>query len=211
MSDGSQVDASTLCVEQNDPFPATPPPQPPAVADRSDKSTLANRKETRVDLPATGGQDLIDSRLCADDDAAFHLDKPPPAHGFDYLRIEEARQRHPARLRHRASGLALRWLHPVPEMGRDGHEIMRVAIADKKWHTAGSDQLRELMQHGLCHRQRALTHLHTQQQLTLGIDRRPHPVRGPRETLNRLAFTQITVSDRTEHGVQFVELDLIEV
>ena len=73
------------------------------------------------------------------------------------------------------------------------------------------DQLRELMQQGLCHRQRALTHLHTQQQLTLGIDRRPHPVRGARETLNRLAFTQITVSDRTEHGVQFVELDLVEV
>ena len=103
-----------------------------------------------------------------------------------------------------------RWLHPVPELGRDGHEIMRVAIADKKRHTAGSDQLRELMQHGLCHRQRALTHLPTQQQLTVGIDRRPPPVRGPRETLHRLAFTQITVSDRTEHGVEFVELDLSE-
>ena len=37
------------------------------------------------------------------------------------------------------------------------------------------------------------------------------PSGGTRETLNRLGFTYITVSDRTEHGVQFVELDLIEV
>src|SRR5215831_11971948 len=68
MSDGSQVDASTLCVEQNDPFPATPPPQPPAVADRSDKSTLANRKETLHPLPLarrTGTHRVSDARMRA--------------------------------------------------------------------------------------------------------------------------------------------------
>lgn len=33
---------------------------------------------------------------------------------------------------------------------------------------------------------------------------------GPREPLDRLGFTDLAISHSTEHGVEFVELDLIE-
>jgi len=55
------------------------------------------------------------------------------------------------------------------------------------------------------------THLNTQEQFALWIDRGPDPVGGPRETLNGLGFTDVAVAHRTEHGVEFVELDLLEV
>jgi hypothetical protein len=67
------------------------------------------------------------------------------------------------------------------------------------------------MEDGLSHRQGALADLDVQQQLGLGLDRRPHPVGRPRKPLDRLGLTDVAVSYRTEHGVEFVELDLIEV
>jgi hypothetical protein len=67
------------------------------------------------------------------------------------------------------------------------------------------------MQHGLRHGQGALTHLDTQQQFALRIDRRPHPVGGPREPIDGFSFTDLTFSHRTEDGVEFIELDLIDV
>ena len=66
------------------------------------------------------------------------------------------------------------------------------------------------MEDGLRHGQRVFTHLDPQEQFAFGIDGCPHPVGGTREALNRLGFTHVTVSDRTEHGVQFVKMDLIE-
>ena len=59
--------------------------------------------------------------------------------------------------------------------------------------------------------QGAVTHPDIQEQFALGTDRRPHPVGGPRETLNRFGCTHITVSDHTEHGIESVELDLIDL
>ena len=48
------------------------------------------------------------------------------------------------------------------------------------------------------------------QQFALGIHRRPHPAGRTRELLNGLGFTHFAISHRTEHRVEFIELDLIE-
>jgi hypothetical protein len=67
------------------------------------------------------------------------------------------------------------------------------------------------MEYGLSHGQCVFTHLDAQEQFGLGIDRRPHPVGGPRETLDRLGCTDIALSHCTEDGVEFVELHLVKV
>ena len=96
-------------------------------------------------------------------------------------------------------------------MRHDGGEVMRVPIAQKERHTPGRQQLRDVMQHGLRHRQGAVTDLDAQQQFGLGINRGPDPVGRTREPLDGLGFAHVTVSHRTEDGVEFVELDLIDV
>src|SRR5262245_45494855 len=118
---------------------------------------------------------------------------------------------HPARLGCRASGLAPRRLHPATEMRHDGSEVMRVPITQKERHTPRRHQPSDLMQYGLRHCQRAVTDLDAQQQFGLRIDRGPDPVGGPGEPLDRLGFTDVTVSHRTKHRVEFIELDLSEV
>ena len=45
-----------------------------------------------------------------------------------------------------------------------------------------------------------------QEELALRINCGPHPVGGPREPRNSLGFTDVTLSHRTEHGVEFIEL-----
>jgi hypothetical protein len=44
-------------------------------------------------------------------------------------------------------------------MRHDGGEVMRIPIAQKERHTSGRQELRDLMQHGLRHRQRTVTDL----------------------------------------------------
>jgi hypothetical protein len=164
-----------------------------------------------IHLPAAGGQDLLDGPLRAKHHAVLHLDEAPSPHGLDHLRIEQLRQWHPAWLGGRTCGLFSRRLHPAPEMRHDGGEIIRLSIAQKERHTTGRQQLSDLMQHGLGHRQGAFPSLDAQQQLALGIDCGPHPVGGPREPLDRLVFTDGAVSHRPEDGVEFVELHLMQV
>jgi len=87
---------------------------------------------------------------------------------------------------------------------------MRIAITEQERHTAGRQQLSEVMEDGLGHRQRALPHLGAQEQFGLGINRGPDPVGRPRKLLNRLGCTHVTLSHRTEDGVEFVELNLLD-
>ena len=88
--------------------------------------------------------------------------------------------------------------------------LMCVPITQKEWHTPGRQELSDLMQHSLRHRQRTVTDLDASQHFGLGIDRGPDPVGRPRELLDRLGFTDAAVSHRTEHRVEFIELDLSE-
>jgi len=165
----------------------------------------------RIDLPAAGGQDLSHRRLRAEDDAMFDRHDPPPSHSLDHLSVEQRGQGHPAWFGRGACGLAPRRVHPAPEMRHNGGEIMRVPVAQKERHTPRRQQLRELMQYGLGHRQCAFTHLDAQEQLALGIERRPDPVGGTREPLDRLGYTHIALSHRANDGVEFVKLDLSDV
>ena len=85
---------------------------------------------------------------------------------------------------------------------------MRLAIPEKERHTTGRQQLSEVMEYGLGHREGAVTPLGAQEQCGLGIDRGPDPVGRTREPLDGLGFAHVTVSHRTEDGVEFVELNL---
>jgi len=67
------------------------------------------------------------------------------------------------------------------------------------------------MQHSLRHRQGPFTHLDAEQQLALRIAGGPDPVGRPREPLDRLGCTDVAVSHRTEDGVEFVALNLLEM
>ena|SRR5215510_11890949 len=98
-----------------------------------------------------------------------------------------------------------------PEVCYDRGEVMRVAITEQEWDTAERQQLSDVMEYGLGHRQGALPHLGAQEHFGLGIDRGPDPVGRTRETHNGLGFVHVTVSDRTEDRVEFVELNLIDV
>jgi hypothetical protein len=48
-------------------------------------------------------------------------------------------------------------------MADDGGKISRVAVAQKQRHTSGRQELNDLMQHGLSHRQGSVTLLNAQQ------------------------------------------------
>src|SRR5262249_24843792 len=45
----------------------------------------------------------------------------------------------------------------------------------------------------------------------LGIDRRPHPMRGMGQALDRTLLAHCALLQRTEHGIEFIELHLREV
>jgi hypothetical protein len=141
----------------------------------------------RIDLPAAHRQDVVHRRFRAQHDAVLHCDEASPPHLFDHLRIAQCGQRHPMRLGSWASRLAPRHLHPVTAMRHDGGEVMRVPIAQTERNTPGRHQLRDLMQHGVGHCQRAVPDLDAQQQFGLRIDRGPDPVGGTRQPLDRLA------------------------
>ena len=122
-----------------------------------------------IDPPAADGQDLLNRQLRTEHHAVLYLDHAPSSHGFDHLCIEQLGQRHPSRFRHRAFGLVARRLHPTAEMRHDGGEGMWVPVTQKERHTPGRQQLRDLMQHGLGHRQGAFPDLDAQEQCALGI------------------------------------------
>src|SRR6266702_6138492 len=69
--------------------------------------------ERGVDLAAKWSQHGIDGLQCTKHHAMTHPYQTPSAHGLDHLRIEQLRQRHPARLGPGAFVLASWGLPPV--------------------------------------------------------------------------------------------------
>jgi hypothetical protein len=51
----------------------------------------------------------------------LYVDQAPASYRLDHLRVEQLRQRHPARLGCGACDLAPWWLHPVPIVDQRGH------------------------------------------------------------------------------------------
>ena len=67
------------------------------------------------------------------------------------------------------------------------------------------------MHHVLGHRQGALPYVDTQQQRALGVHGGPHPVRRPGKTCDGLGLAAFPGLDRTEHGVELIQLHLAYV
>ena len=83
---------------------------------------------------------------------------------------------HPAWLGRRASGLAPRQLHPVPIVGQQRRHVRAKAIGEKERGAVGSQDLHDLVDHALRHRERALSDVDRQQQLALGVHGHPDPL-----------------------------------
>src|SRR5262245_48906650 len=72
--------------------------------------------ERGVDLPAAGRYHLLHRLERPEHHTVAHSYQVPPAHGLDDLRVEQLRQWHPARFRHRATGSAAWWLDPLAKV-----------------------------------------------------------------------------------------------
>ena len=64
----------------------------------------------------------------------------------------------------------------MPIVGQQGSRILLQAIGQKQRHTAGRQDLDDLVDDPLRHRQGALADVEGQQQLADRVDRGPHPV-----------------------------------
>src|SRR5262249_49672126 len=112
--------------------------------------------EGGVDLPAAGRQHLLDGLQRAEHDPVSHADQTAPPHCLDHLRIEEFRQWHPARLRRRPFVLTAWWLDPLPIMREQSHEILPKAIGETQGGAVGRQDLRDMVDKALRHRERAI-------------------------------------------------------
>src|SRR5262249_37167171 len=125
--------------------------------------------ECRIDLPTAGSQHLLDGLKRAEHDPVSHADQAPAAYGLDDLSVEQLWEWHPAWLGGRVLDLPARWLHPLAEMGEERCGILLEAVGQEERHTAGRQQLADLVDHALRHGQRAFAHIDGQQQLGDGV------------------------------------------
>jgi hypothetical protein len=88
--------------------------------------------QCRLALPAAGRSPRLDCRWRAKHHAVPHRAEAPSAHGLDHLGVQQRRQRPPAGLGRRPSGLAPRRLQPGPAVGPDGGEVRRGPGAQKE-------------------------------------------------------------------------------
>src|SRR5262249_1963738 len=78
----------------------------------------------------------------------------------------------------------------------------------KQRDTVGGYDLRDVVDHGLGHRQGALTDIERQQQLALRVHRHPDPLGRPLQAFHGLGRADLAVLHRAEQGIEFIELHL---
>jgi len=66
------------------------------------------------------------------------------------------------------------------------------------------------MDHALGNRQGAIPDVDRQQQFTLGVHRRPHPLGRTLQALDGLSLADRAILDGAEQGKQFIELDVLD-
>jgi hypothetical protein len=71
-------------------------------------------------------------------------------------------------------------------------------VGQEEGHTAGRQHLDDLVDHALRHGQRAVTDVDRQQQLRDRIDRRPHPMWGPRQARDGHSLADLARLHRAE-------------
>jgi len=89
--------------------------------------------------------------------------------------------------------------------------VLAKSVRQKERRTVGRHHLRHVVDDALRHRQSALADIDHQQQLALRVDRRPDPLRRARQTVDRLVFAHLPVLHGAEHGIQLIELYLLDV
>jgi hypothetical protein len=82
------------------------------------------------------------------------------------------------------------------------------AIGEKQRGAVRGQDLRDVVDHALGHRQGAIPDVDRQQQFALRVQGHPDPLRRPLQTLERLRLTDRTILDRAEQGEEFIELHL---
>src|SRR2546428_5454202 len=93
--------------------------------------------ESGVDLATKWSQHGIDGLQGAKHHAVPHPYQAPAPHRLHHLRIEELRQRYPARLEVWPFVLAAGGLHPLAAMGEERCGVLREAVGQEEGHTAG--------------------------------------------------------------------------
>jgi hypothetical protein len=165
----------------------------------------------RVDVPAMRREHLLDCFEGAEDYVVVHSYQTLAPHRLHHLGIEQGGQRHPARLGSWPGGLPTGELHPLAIVREQGCHVRLEALGQQQGGAVRGQHLGHLMDHALGHRQGALASLHAQEQLALGIGRRPGSAGGPRELLDRLGCTDVAGSHGTEHRLERIKLDLMQV
>jgi hypothetical protein len=90
-------------------------------------------------------------------------------------------------------------------------QILPKTIREKQRGTVGGQDLRDLVDHALRHRERTIPDVDRQQQFTLGVPRHPHPLGRTLQALDGLGCADLPVLYGTEEGKQLIELDLVDV
>src|SRR5882724_424262 len=101
-----------------------------------------------------------------------------------------------------------RWRTKVRQERR---RILLKAIGDEQWSTVRCQRPHDLMDHALCHRQRAIADVNGQQQFGDRVDRTPDPVRGTLKMLDGLGVTDLPHLDPAEHNKEFIQLHLADL
>src|SRR5215813_14228894 len=98
---------------------------------------VANRQvdpldEGGVDVPALGGEHLLDTSSRAEDHPLAHTGQATTAVPFNDLGIEQRGLGQPTRLGYWSFGSTARRLHPLPKVGQQGGGIMLEPIGEKQ-------------------------------------------------------------------------------
>ena len=96
-------------------------------------------------------------------------------------------------------------------MRAQGREILPKAIGEKQRSAVGRQDLRDMVDKALRHRQGALADVDGHQEFGHGINGHPDPVRGTGQAFDGLGRRDFSVLDRTEHRIQLITLQLLDV
>ena len=87
-------------------------------------------------------------------------------------------------------------------------QVLATAVRQEQGCTVWRSHLDDLMDHVLCHRQRAITHINGQQQCALRVHSGPDPLGRTLQTLDGLRLTDLAGLHRAKQGKEFVQLHL---
>jgi hypothetical protein len=165
----------------------------------------------RGELPPTGPEHVLNGVQRAAYHPGAHLDETPPAHGLHHVRIEQLRERPPARRRSWPGGRTPRRVAPVSALGQQRCQGVLIPIGHKQRWTVRRQQLGALLHDPLRPGPGPRPHLDGQQPLALGLSRRPHPVGCTLKGFDGLCLADHAGFHVTQEGRQRIHVQLMHV